>query len=487
MHRPSLRTLLCTSLLATGCAGGGDGPGSDSGSDPGPTACASAPSFRDGLQVPIPAGGFPMASDADHCNYTGNRTDRTYVLTDLDGDDLPDLVVTGDCSGDATIGTARWDVYKNQGSAFATSATSFAIPAGGFPMASDADHCNYTGNRTDRTYSLTDIDGDDLPDLVVTGDCGGDATIGTTHWDVYKNQGGAFASTATSYTIPAGGFPMASDADHCNYTGNRTNRTYSLTDLDGDDLPDLVVTGDCGGDATIGTTHWDVYKNQGSGFATTATSYAIPAGGFPMVSDADHCNYTGNRTNRTYNLTDIDGDDLPDLVVTADCSGDATIGDTHWDVYKNQGGGFATTATSYAIPAGGFPMASDFDHCNYTGNRTGRTYNLTDVNGDERPDLVVTAECSGDTNVGTTHWKVYENQDSGFAATAADLALPAGGFPMASDFDHCNYTGNRTDRTYSLNDINGDGLPDLVVTGDCNGDQAIGSSHWTVYPLECGE
>lgn len=58
---------------------------------------------------------------------------------------------------------------------------------------------------------------------------------------------------------------------------------------------------------------------------------------------------------------------------------------------------------------------------------------------------------------------------------------------MASDAELCSYTENRTGQTYSLTDINGDNLPDLIVTADCSGDDAIGRSHWSVYPMECDE
>jgi len=320
---------------------------------------------------------------------------------------------------------------------------------------------------------------------VLTKDCAGESTLGDSHWDVYRNQGGGFASEATRYTLPSGGFPMPSDADHCHYRGNRSDRTYTLTDIDGDGLPDLVLTKDCGDEGTLGDSHWDVYRNQGGGFASEATRYALPPGGFPMASDADHCDYTGNRSDRTYTLTDMDHDGRPDLVVTGDCTGESSLGSTHWDVYRNQGDGFETTAQRFTLPQGSFPMPADADHCDYRGNRTDRTYTLTDVNRDGRPDLVLTAECSGDADIGTTHWAVYLNGSDGFAAQALTYALPAGGFPMASDWDHCDYTGNRTDRTYALTDLDGDALPDLVLTGECAGDPATGQEHWAVYPLEC--
>ncbi len=417
------------SIGAAACGGGGSGGATDNGrdggasgpdgggTDPTPNPMCEATSFSAVASHSLPTGNFPMPSDADHCSYTGNRSDRTYSLTDINGDNLPDLVLTGDCTdgGDKSLGNSHWDVYENQGGSFAGAATSYSLPAGGFPMPSDAGHCSYTGNRSDRTYSLTDIDGDKLPDLVLTGDCtnGGDESLGNSHWNVYKNQGNGFSQTATRYELPLGSFPMPSDAGHCSYTGNRSDRTYSLTDIDGDHLPDLVLAADCtdGGDASLGNSHWNVYKNQGDAFAQSATTYALPSGGFPMPSDADHCSYTGNRSDRTYSLTDVDGDDLPDLVLTADCTdgGDASLGDSHWNVYKNQGGAFSQAATVLGIPAGGFPMSSDAGHCSYTGNRSDRTYAFTDINGDDLPDIILTGDCTdgGDEAIGNARWDVH--------------------------------------------------------------------------------
>ena len=268
------------------------------------------------------------------------------------------------------------------------------------------------------------MDGDDLPDLVVTDLCEDDQGVGETHWRVYKSDGSGFSSTATNFSIPSGGYRLPGEGAPCNFARN-TDFAYALTDMDGDDLPDLVVTDLCDDDQGVGATHWRVYESDGDGFSNAATNFSIPSGGFRLPGEGAPCNFARN-TDFAYALTDMDGDDLPDLVVTDLCDDDQGVGATLWRVYKSDGDGFSDTATNFSIPSGGFRLPGEGAPCNFARN-TDFAYALTDMDGDDLPDLVVTDLCEDDQGVGSSHWRVYDNEGDGFAATALDLPLPSGG------------------------------------------------------------
>jgi hypothetical protein len=107
-------------------------------------------------------------------------------VVDINGDTRADIVVTSAC-GDATVGTAEYLVYLNNGTGF-DAAAAYALPS--LPTAPG---CVQT--------ALVDVDGDSMLDFVVTSSCD-DATIGSSHWLVYHNTGSAFDLTAISYTLP---------------------------------------------------------------------------------------------------------------------------------------------------------------------------------------------------------------------------------------------------------------------------------------------
>ena len=138
------------------------------------------------------------------------------------------------------------------------------------------------------------------------------------------------------------------------------------------------------------------------------------------------------------------------------------------------GGGtcaFASTATPYALPAiNGAPLVpfplleAAQTACPSGSNKL--TYELLDVDGDRRFDLVVTSTCT-DASVGTSVWLVYLGSASGFASTALRFTLPPA--PAAS----CA-------TTTAILDMNGDLRPDWVVLSTCS-DATVGASRWLYY------
>ena len=53
------------------------------------------------------------------------------------------------------------------------------------------------------------------------------------------------------------------------------------------------------------------------------------------------------------------------------------------------------------------PVPQDQVHCDFRGHYRDDTYAWTDVNGDARPDLVVTQRCGEAGATGSAHWEVF--------------------------------------------------------------------------------
>jgi hypothetical protein len=305
------------------------------------------------------------------------------------------------------------------------------------------------------------MNGDRMPDLVVTDECGSTSTVGMGHWLVYLNTGSGFASTGLTWTLPAGTYTSGlAHVDNCN--------NYGTVDMNGDQKPDLVVTDECGSTSTVGASHWLVHLNTGSGFASPGVMWTLPAGGFSRLAYGEGCS--------RYGTVDMNGDQKPDLVATMVCGSGSGVGTSFWQVYLNTGSAFATSPLMWTLPPGGFDYGLA-----YGGTCGTRHYGTVDMNGDQRPDLVVTSECgTGNGSVGVIYWHMYQNTGSAFSTSPVMWTLPAGGFEYGLAYGSTCGT-----RRYGTADINGDQRPDLVVTSDCVSGTSVGRDRWLVHLNTC--
>jgi hypothetical protein len=240
---------------------------------------------------------------------------------------------------------------------------------------------------------------------------------------------------------------------------------WASVDLDGDGAIDLVSTS-TDGRAVFGATgapYWDVHRNEGDGFARDAYRWAVPhapGGGLAAIAGA------------FWSLVDMDGDARPDLVWTADPDTDEVLGaggSAHWRVHRNEGAGFAAEPFLWPVP-----RASDIAR-GYA-RTAGQTYALVDVDGDRRPDLVVTASAIDRGIFGrgsSPHWRVHRNLGDGFAPEPASWPVPADHFATIAAVG------------WALVDWDGDGRVDLVWTQESG--QLFGlaeSPHWKVFRNE---
>ena len=357
-------------------------------------------------------------------------------------------------------------------------------------------------------WATLDINGDGLPDMVLTAEY--DASQNQTsvygkqttpYWKVYLNTGNGFSTTATTWRVP-----NEHVAEKGLYALNGASYTlggfWSTIDINGDGLPDMVLTGEYDSSQNHTwvynkhtTPYWKVYLNTGSGFSMTPITWRVPS-----EHNAENGIYSTVGASYTvgglWNTMDINGDDLPDLVLTGEY--DASQNQTwvynkhttpNWKVYLNTGNGFSTTATTWRVPSEHSAEKGLYSTvgASYT---VGGLWNTMDINGDDLPDMVLTAEYDASQNQTwvynkhtTPNWKVYLNTGNGFSTTATTWRVPSEHSAEKGLYSTVgvSYTEGGV---WSTMDINGDRLPDMVLTGDYDASQNqtwVYSKHTTPY------
>ncbi|SCY76390.1 T9SS type A sorting domain-containing protein [Flavobacterium caeni] len=493
---------------------------------------------------PIPQGGHTYSTinygfDALGDSAGGILGDQTWSVMDMNGDGRPDLVVTAQTvefeqfSNQAIAfgsGSNRyWKVYLNSGNGFSATSINWPIPQGGHTYSTinygyDALYGMPEGQVGDQTWSVIDLNNDNKPDLVVTAETvefeqfsNQAIAFGTgsnRYWKVYWNTGSGFNTTPTNWTIPQGGHTYSTinygfDALADSAGSSLGDQTWSVSDMNGDGKPDLVVTAqkvefEQFSDQAIAfgsgsNRYWKVYLNNGSGFATTSTNWPIPQGGHTYSTinygyDALAASAEGTIGDQTWSVLDMNNDNKPDLVVTAERKAYAGFSDQatafgtgsnrYWKVFLNTGSGFNATSTNWTIPQGGHTYSTinygyDALAASAEGTIGDQTWSVLDMNSDNKPDLVVTAErkaYAGFSDQATAfgtgsnrYWKVFLNNGTGFATTSANWPIPQGGHTYSTiDYGYDALAdsagGNLGDQTWSVLDMNNDNKPDLVVT-----------------------
>lgn len=445
-------------------------------------------------------GSLPFASVSSYASCDGNTP--AHTILDMSGDGALDLVVTFVCGDDEATGDTRWLVHPATADGFAESASDYGLP-GDYGAEGAAPFANIVSGAVCGdgipAHDLTDLDGDLLADLVITEDCD-DEAVGATEWRVHAARAAGFAEAPASFALPGGygeaGYPAftaTSEEPNCavNIPG------YALADINGDRLPDLVVTETCTETAT-GDTQWLVYLGNGSGLETAAIQWSLPA----AYGEEGQAPFTVRMGPTScgegipgHMFMDMDGDDLRDLVITETCDGDLTVGDTRWLVHRNTGTGFASDGLSYALPAaygaeGTTPFSAGVDLVACGDGTPG--HSVEDIDGDGITDLILMDVCD-DLGSGAEYWYAHLGDGStGFAEEAYSFALPAvyatGGLRSFAS-PSSNLDCNATRIPWSLFDWDKDGDLDLLVTGACIGSGAIevGDTTWLLHTGDCVE
>ena len=342
-------------------------------------------------------------------NYATGTYPGSVSISDLNDDGKPDMVIANNVSNNISI-------LKNTGSEGTIS----------FDVKTD-----YNTGPDPKQIAIGDLDGDGKPDIVVTNFNSGNASL----ISIFRN------------TSTAGIISFASKADYT--TGNGT-LGIAVADMNGDGKPDIVVS------------------SGNSGIFSIFFNTTITPGPVSFSSKQDYTLF-GHGDNIT--VADLDKDGRPDLV-TSNFS-DGTI-----SIFKNtSAGGVFSLNQKIDYPVGINPIyvtTGDLDAdgmldlivTNYTsgtvslfknvsgsGNISFTSINnyalgasnisVNDLNGDGKPDLFAGTGISG------------------IASVIENISTENGNFSFAP---HVDFTTGNYDTHVSVDDLDGDGKPDLVVT-----------------------
>lgn len=433
------------------------------------------------LDLPTGYGARTFGTTGNGGDCEGERPRWTY--TDLTGDGREDIVMLRSPCGDAEPGITTWTVHERTDTGFAEG-VSWPIPSG-LPegmLVRPGNPAGCDGNGLPR-WALRDITGDQRPDIIVTQDCDDASEVGTIRWRIFANTGSGFASE-TAYSLPPGYATGILDDFGGQADCSTAHPGYSLIDLDGDGDEDFVITSSACGDTDPGLTTWSVHDNDGTGFSGTATSFSLPsypAGTFASPGHGGSCSDGIPR----WNAVDLDGDSFLDAaVVWADCE-DEVVGTSEWLVYPGSSTGFSSTATTWTLPEGygrnAFSAIAGDLNCPEERPR----YELLDLDGDARPELVVTRSPCEDDDVGTVRWLAYHSSGAAFSSTGDDWLLPTGygngTFYQLSASRECSPEVPG----WVPGDANQDGFLDAIVTSSACLDDEVGATVWAVHEGGC--
>jgi hypothetical protein len=413
--------------------------------------------------------------------------DYAWTLVDIDGDLALDLVQTGARAASGRLSVLvdasgeYWRVFRGTAAGFATPAVRFAVPVAGVPEGFSVASAEDGG----AAWALVDLDADRRPELVQTADARrSDGAVWTdavgAYWRVFKNTPGGFSAAAARFPVPSSGTSLG----FASVTASTGALRWSVTDLDGDGVVDLVQTAN---PATAGGAvytdgagpFWRRYRGIAGvaagvtiGFESTSERFTVPSSG---TTDGFFATaYGAPAPNTRFWLTrDLTGDGRPDLVQTADPSvnGGFAWSDSQgqfWRVFRGELSGFASVGVAWRVPSSG--LADGFFAPNTEASSSPRQWSLADLEGDGELEIVQTADPSKSAatvfrDARGPYWRVFRMRAGYTPSSPERIAVPesstASGFFAANVDD-----GPLGPRAWFLLDLNGDGRLDLVQTAD---------------------
>lgn len=360
------------------------------------------------------------------------RYQITYTTSGSTGRSLIQKVTEFGSDNSTTL-PAHTFGYSVQSASF-QSAVAWAVT----PESGDTDNAppynatQYKSDPGNPDTELIDVNGDGLPDWVTVGN------TPTSGYNVQLNNGSGFGSTQTFGPLSnegSDGTLAWNTVANTLTTGNDNNGgsdpSYicQLIDINGDLLPDRVLQ------AYSTRDHFQVQTNTGSGWGslTSITGVSGTDNTYKTTSAM-----TGDGEASLSLLIDMNGDGLPDHV-TMDSS-------SQFDVQLNQGGSFSGAIAWSGVTADGSSGSYQYgprDRSQELGDQSQVYSELMDMNGDGLPDRVLSSGVQ------------LNNGVNGFGSYQTSWNYS--GVPELVSVVNGQYVGQ-------LIDMNGDGLPDFVVS-----------------------
>jgi hypothetical protein len=198
-------------------------------------------------------------------------------------------------------------------------------------------------------------------------------------------------------------------------SGAQGTSSVAVADVNGDGKPDLIALSTCALSGCSNSQQVGVLLGNGDGTFQTAVTYGSGGAGLTSGSIA---------------IADVNGDGKPDVVVGNECGADRTSCQ-NGSVGVLLGNGDGTFKPAVAYGSGGYFATS---------------VAVADVNGDGKPDLLVTNQC-------------VTSNDCSQSPIGVLLGNGDGTFQSAVTY----FSGGMSAASVALSDVNGDGRPDLLV------------------------
>ncbi len=318
---------------------------------------------------------------------SGGYASYSVAVADVNGDGKPDMVVANWCASNGNCTNGSIGVLLGNGDG--TFQTAVGYDSGGIYV---------------RSVAVADVNGDGKPDVVVANQCANSNCTNGSIGVLLGNGDGTF-QTAVSY---------GSDGIYAD--------SVAVADVNGDGKPDLLVANEC---TSSNCTNGSVSVLLGNGDGTFQTAVSYGSGGEYAWSVA---------------VADVNGDGKPDLLVSNECaSGNCANGSV--SVLLGNGDGTFQTAVSYG-----------------SGGEDALSVAVADVNGDGKPDLLVSNLCASNSNCLNGSVSVLLGNGDGTFQTAVSYG-----------------SGGQDAWSVAVADVNGDGKPDLLVSNECASNCTNGS------------
>ena len=379
--------------------------------------------------------------------YVAGQGTQSVALGDVNGDGKLDILAVSSCNSDCSSGVV--DVLLGNGDGTFQPAVAYN-----------------TGAPSSKSLVVADANGDGKLDVLVVARCTTSNSCSNSVLSVLLGNGDGTFQTAVTY-VSAGASPegiAAADvngdgkldvaiANQCASNSDCSSGTVSLFlgngdgtfqnsvdlssgavytdgiaigDVNGDGHADLLVANRCNNSSNCTNGTVGVLLGNGDGTFQTATQYA-----------------SGGQDAQSLVLADLNADGKLDVVVTNQCQSNTScqFGGSA-SVLLGNGDGTLQPATSYAYGS----SSNEIE-----GPPSVTTVMLGDVNGDGKPDVLVTNSCSGG-------FLSCGNGSVSVLLSYGDGTLQAGViYPTASWIPYGLATA----------DVNGDGKPDLLVADEC--------------------